>query len=87
MTITVELPPEIEERFVAEAKARGLSVDEYARVCLSSPIHSPEQKPRLSADEMNRRWDAIAAKIPDSIPPLSDYAVSRESIYTREDEW
>ena len=87
MTNTVELPPEIEERFVAEANARGLSVEEYARVCLSSPIHSPIEPRVLSADEMDRLLDEAADLVPDWVPPLSDEAMSRESIYSREDEW
>jgi predicted HicB family RNase H-like nuclease len=29
MTVTLELKPEVEERIVAEAKARGLSVETY----------------------------------------------------------
>jgi hypothetical protein len=29
MTVTLELKPEVEERIVAEAKARGLSVENY----------------------------------------------------------
>jgi predicted HicB family RNase H-like nuclease len=29
MTVTLELKPEVEERVIAEAKARGLSVEDY----------------------------------------------------------
>jgi hypothetical protein len=41
----------------------------------------------LSAEEINAALDEAADMIPGGTPPLSDEALSRESIYTREDEW
>jgi hypothetical protein len=51
---------------------------------------SPETslpQPQLTAEEFDRAFDEIADTIPEGIPPLSDEALSRDSIYTREDEW
>lgn len=48
------------------------------------PILPPKQ---LSAEEIDRALDDAADLIPEGIPPLSDHAMSRESIYTREDDW
>jgi hypothetical protein len=48
------------------------------------PDHSPKQ---LTAEEVDKRLEEAAGLIPDGIPPLSNEAMSRESIYTREDDW
>jgi hypothetical protein len=53
MTITLELPPDLEARFVAEAKARGVSVEEVVKAWLyhAPPERSPKQ---LTAEEVDR---------------------------------
>lgn len=86
MIITLELPPDLEARFVAEAKAKGVPV---AEVLKSYLYHAPpEQSPKpLTAEEVDRGLEEAADLIPEGIPPLSDEAMSRESIYTREDDW
>lgn len=81
LTITVELPPEIEERLLAQAQAHGLSLDAYVQQFLARS--APAQPPRLCVDELNRLLDE-AADLVSNAPPLSDFAMSRESIYTRE---
>lgn len=40
-----------------------------------------------SAADVTKWRDEAADLIPESVPPLSDHAMSRESIYTREDDW
>ena len=85
MTITLELPKEIEERLQAQARVRGLSLDAYVQEFLARST-SVSPVPALSSDEVNRLLDEAADLVP-SGPPLSDDAMSRESIYTREDEW
>ena len=42
-------------------------------------IRSPSQT--MTPDEFDKRFDEIADLVDPSVPPLSDYAVSRESIY------
>ena len=37
--------------------------------------------------DTRRALDEAADILPEGIPPLSDEAMSRESIYTREDDW
>lgn len=86
MTITLELPPEIEERFLAQARVRGMSIDAYVKEFLSRSTIGPAQATILSPNEMNRLLDEAAELVPDGTP-LSDYAMSREIIYTRENEW
>src|SRR5689334_14733730 len=86
MTITLELPPELEARFVTEAKVKGVSVADIVKAYL---YHAPPQRSpkHLTAEEVDRGLEEAADLIPESIPPLSDEAMSRESIYTREDDW
>lgn len=85
MTITVELPPELEEQFLAQANSRGLSLDAYLMDCLTrstQQLTSAHQSP----SDLDRILDEAADLVP-AAQPLSDFAMSRESIYTREDEF
>jgi hypothetical protein len=86
MTINLELPPELEARFVAEAEARGIPISEVVKAYLyrAPPIRSPKQ---LTAEEVDKGLEEAAGMIPVGVAPLSDEAMSRESIYTREDDW
>lgn len=87
MTVTLELRPEVEERIIAEAKALGLSVEDYIQRKLEGKSTMPDPN-ALPFEEWEQRWnewlnshDYIKA------PPLSDEAISRESIYReREDK-
>lgn len=86
MTIALELPPDLEARFVAEARALGVPVGELVKAYLYRAW--PEQGPKgLTAEEVDRGLEEAADLIPEGIPPLSDEAMRRESIYTREDVW
>jgi hypothetical protein len=85
MTITIELPPDLEARFVAEARAKGVPVGEIVKAYLHTPPdHSPKQ---LTAAEVDKGLEEAADLIPDGVAQLSDEAMSGESIYTREDDW
>ena len=87
MTVTLEFKPEVEERIVAEAKARGLSVEDYIQQELESKLGTPVRPEALPYEEWLRvfnEWvrshDYIKA------PPLSDEAISRESIYRERED-
>jgi hypothetical protein len=86
MTITLELPPDLEARFVAEAKATGVPVAEVVRGCLFHAFPRCNPQPPTVAD-IERAFEEAAGIIPEGIPALSDEAMSRESMYTREDGW
>lgn len=85
--MTITLRPDLQEELAARAQAKGLSTEEFInreleRLVASSPPGSkltPEERVRLWNEWVNSH-DYIKA------PPLSDEAISRESIYTREDE-
>lgn len=87
MVVTLELKPEVEERIVAEAKAQGLSVEDYIQRKLEDQA-ATEDPNSLPVEERLRRWNEFLSSH-DYIkaPPLSDEAISRESIYReREDK-
>lgn len=87
--VPVSLTPEEEVAVVAQAKAQGVSVDSLLRKAILQFISASasELRSQMSAEEFDRAFDEIADTIPAGIPPFSDEALSRESIYTREDEW
>jgi hypothetical protein len=81
MTVTVDLPPHVEQAYLAEAQARGLSLDELVRNLLLSLQPSPPAA-QLSPDEWIRKFRAWAHSHKADTPLLSDEAISRESIYS-----
>ena len=89
--VPVSLTPEEEAALVAQAKAQGVSVDSILRKAIlqfiSASAEPTQQRPQLTEVVFDQAFDEIADTIPEGIPPLSDEALSRESIYTREDEW
>ncbi len=86
MTITLELPPDLEARFLAEARAAGVPVSEVVRGYLFHAIPRRNDQPPAS-DEIDRAFEEAANGIPEGIPPLPDEAMRRESMYSREDDW
>ncbi len=66
-------------------RVRGLSIDEYIQEIVAKSSQSPVQSPKLSTEELNRLLDEAVEGVPDG-PTRPDLAMSRESIYTHEDE-
>jgi hypothetical protein len=92
MTVTVPVPLTSEEQAVLQDQARvqGVSVDSLLRRAVLQIISAArEVRPRqqLSPDEFDRAFEEIADMIPANVPDIPDEALSRENIYTREDEW
>jgi hypothetical protein len=82
MTVTLNLPPNIEQLFLAEAQARGLAVEEVIEEALLAARQPVKPSEQLSPEEWMRRfkeWSESPAHA--NLPVLSDYAMSRESIY------
>ena len=91
-TVPVPLTSEEEAALIAQAKAQGVSVDSLVRKAVLQIISSGSTlsiQPAfpLTAEEFDKAFDEIADLIPENVPPLSDAALTRESIYTREDDW
>jgi len=80
MTVTLELKPEVEERISAEAKARGLSVEDYIQQELEGKSTSPDPN-NLPFEEWLRRWSEwLSSHDYIKAPPLSDEAISSEDL-------
>ncbi|MBW4684775.1 MAG: hypothetical protein KME40_06655 [Komarekiella atlantica HA4396-MV6] len=90
MTIQLQLKPEIEARLIAEAAAQGLSVEAYLASLIEDSLSSHEEEKFYQVSDQ-KEWEAILTDLINSpafslAPVLSDAAISRETIYTREDE-
>jgi len=88
MTVTLELKPEVEERIVAEAKASGLSVEMYILSVLEKEAANGEVNFALTKtpEEWKKaflKW--VRTERPAHLP-LSDEAISRESVYRERDD-
>jgi hypothetical protein len=84
MTLTLNISPELEAGLVAHAAARGVSVEDYLLSLVAEAVsfEGPDTK---SAEERAAAFEAWANSHPPSDHLLSDYAVSRESIYEDHD--
>lgn len=80
MSLTITLPTLVEAGFAAQARAAGISLDEYVRRFLVE--HAPRvERQALSPEEFDRIIDEITALIPTDRPPLSDKALLRRDWY------
>jgi hypothetical protein len=88
ITIPVSLTVEEQASLIAQAKTEGVSVDVLLRRAVLQIIASAPDviSQQLTADEWEKEFDEWLDSQPD-MPTLSDEATSRESNYTREDEW
>jgi hypothetical protein len=81
MTLTLNLPPQVEQAYLAEAHAKGLSLEALVSDVLLARQSSPanvEMSPEQWVDEF-RAW--VQSNSADDLPLLSDEAISREFIY------
>ena len=88
VTVPVPLSTEEEAALLAQAKAQGVSVDSLLRqavlrIISAAPQGDPEQ---VSPQQWEKEFGEWLDSLP-SLSALSDEAISRENIYTREDEW
>ena len=84
MTVTLNLPPEKEAAFTAQAKARGLSIEQWILEAAEQSVQQPVSIAHLqktNPQEWARQFRAWADSHDPKIPVLSDEAMSRESIY------
>ena len=64
MTITLELPPETEASLLAQAKARGLSLDAFVRTILAdqaaaAAVVKPLESLPLQEEDLGRAIDEL----------------------------
>jgi len=83
MTVTLHLPPEKEAAFEAQARARGLTLEQWMLELAEQSVQpvSIAHLQRTDPEEWARQFDAWADSHDPDTPVLSDEAMSRESIY------
>ena len=88
ITVPVNLTPAEEAALAARANAEGVSIESLLHEAVLHLIAGGEGERRaaLTADQWETELVEWFESMPDT-PSLSDEAISRESIYTREDEW
>ncbi|MGG6266848.1 hypothetical protein ACQ4M3_21405 [Leptolyngbya sp. AN03gr2] len=89
MAITLQLKPEIEARLISEAAQQGVSPEIYLASWIEKQFSA--QTPNTENNLSDAEWEATLLEFVNSpsfqnSPPLSDQAISREAIYTSEDE-
>jgi hypothetical protein len=89
-TIQLQLKPEIEDRLITRATKQGLSIESYLESLIEDILKNQEKKSfyQVTTEE---DWETALMNLINSpafavASPLSDAAISRDSIYTREDE-
>jgi hypothetical protein len=78
MSVTIDLPPEIEESLAAQAAALGVPLAEHLRRLLAEQAGASKARPKTPQERV-KLWRDVS-RLPDT-KPLSDEAISRESIY------
>lgn len=82
MTLTLDLTPEEEARLQTAAARRGLNAEAFAHKLFAASLSAlPVEQAPLSDEEWERLADELDDLVDPNVPPLSDYAVSRESFY------
>jgi hypothetical protein len=79
MTVTIQLPSDIEADLVAQARDHGLELSQYLERLLRGQV-PPRTNSALSPAERAAAWRESTRGLPHT-PPLSDNAISRDSIY------
>ena len=83
MIVTLNLPPEKETAFRAQAQVRGLSLEQWILEVADQHVQpvSIAHLQRTDPKEWARHFDAWVDSHNPHTPVLSDEAMSRESIY------
>jgi len=84
MTITLELPPEIEASLAAQAQAHGLQLDAYLNGLLRQQVAAEQTERTMSLEQFEAELDQLA-RDSEKLPYLPADAVSRESFYQDHD--
>ena len=81
MTLKLNLPPQVEQAYLAEAQSKGLSLDALVQEVLLARRPDPGA-PALNAEQWVEEFRAwVRSHAADNLPLLSDEAISREFIY------
>ena len=88
MTLTIDLPPALEERLQQESAREGLAAEEFARKVLEKRLLPVAANGDAGVNEerlrLYREW--VGSHAEHSAPPLPVEAISRESIYRERED-
>ena len=84
--MTVTLKSDLEQELSARAQAEGLTTEEFVNRVLERLMAQEKPAAELSAEERARILEEWIENHSVGGPPLSDYAVSRESIYKERED-
>ncbi len=84
MSLIIELPPEMEARFRAEARFRGVPLNTLVARWLARYTSTGPNK-TLETAEAERLLDQLVESLPE-MPVLSDEVLRRENIYNNGNE-
>jgi hypothetical protein len=89
MEITIKLTPDNETRLVAHASAQGITVEHYLNSLIERNL-ALEAEPPFYETATTEAWvnafTSWASSHSTKAPPLSDEAISRESIYRERED-
>ncbi len=80
MAIVLQLNPDLERTLAAEARSRGLSLEQYVQSLLQQQLPSPAPRRKPTMKEFEAALDCVAAHS-EKVPELPDEALGREGIY------
>ncbi len=83
MAITLDLPPEEEQTLRQQAEMTGQGVTEYLREIVREKNLTTVSRP--SHEEWKKLAQKLVKTVGPDVPPLSDYALSREGMYEGRD--
>ncbi|BAU14419.1 hypothetical protein LEP3755_49660 [Leptolyngbya sp. NIES-3755] len=87
MTIQLDLKPETEARLIAQAAARGMSVEELISATIDTLLTASDSDDAvLSPQERAEKFVRWAKSHNIQTQPLSDEAISRENIYRERED-
>jgi hypothetical protein len=84
MTVTLKPKPEVEAGLLEQARASGMTLEEYLLSMVEGAVLLKAQV-SASAEERAAAFEAWSTGHRPT-PPLSDYAVSREAMYEGRDD-
>ncbi len=82
--LNIELQPNVQAVLTERAKRKGMEVEEYAACLLNAEIEriwKLREEPELPVEERIKLFNEWAENHKPNDKPLSDFAVSRDSMY------
>ena len=84
MAITLNLPPDVEARLAAQARALGLQLNSYVQSLLEQQAGLGRAEQTTNLEQFEAELDALAQGS-DKLPYLPPAALTRESFYQDHD--